>query len=155
MDLEILKDLARHQRWADAEHWKAIHQNPSLSNDKDVRHRLNHMLMAYRALCGLARGEPPPVPGTFTDPDSMQALEAAMQDAAEGMEQMLATSDLEKSIAIPRGPKGPFNAPVGVLLLQAIMHNQHHRGQNTARMRELGATPPMTDFVVWYALGKP
>jgi uncharacterized damage-inducible protein DinB len=35
------------------------------------------------------------------------------------------------------------------------MHSQHHRGQNAARMRQLGITPPMTDFVVWYALGQP
>jgi uncharacterized damage-inducible protein DinB len=41
------------------------------------------------------------------------------------------------------------------LLLQAITHSQHHRGQNASRMRQLGATPPMTDFVIWYALGRP
>jgi uncharacterized damage-inducible protein DinB len=58
-------------------------------------------------------------------------------------------------IALPRGPKGPFEAPASVLLLQALLHGQHHRGQNAARMRELGAAPPMTDYVVWYALGRP
>jgi uncharacterized damage-inducible protein DinB len=54
-----------------------------------------------------------------------------------------------------RGPKGPFEVPAGVLLLQALTHSQHHRGQNVSRMRQLGATPPMTDFVIWYALGRP
>jgi uncharacterized damage-inducible protein DinB len=67
----------------------------------------------------------------------------------------LHTIDLQKMIALPRGPKGPWEAPAGVLLLQAITHSQHHRGQNASRMRQLGATPPMTDFVIWYALGRP
>jgi uncharacterized damage-inducible protein DinB len=67
----------------------------------------------------------------------------------------LKSADLDKMIALPRGPKGPFEAPAGVLLLQAITHSQHHRGQNASRMRQLGATPPMTDFVIWHALGRP
>jgi uncharacterized damage-inducible protein DinB len=58
-------------------------------------------------------------------------------------------------IALPRGPQGPWEAPAGVLLLQAITRSQHHRGQNASRMRQLGAIPPMTDFVIWYALGRP
>ena len=65
------------------------------------------------------------------------------------------SANLDKMIALPRGPKGPFEAPAGVLLLQALTHSQHHRGQNASRMRQLGATPPMTDFVIWYALGGP
>jgi uncharacterized damage-inducible protein DinB len=58
-------------------------------------------------------------------------------------------------IALPRGPKEPFEAPAGVLLLQALTHSQHNRGQNASRMRQLGATPPMTDFVIWYAFRRP
>jgi len=146
--------MARYQRWADEEHWRALRQNVTLLDDEDIRKRLNHMVMASQGLCGLARGEPPE-PGAFKELDSAEALETAMQKAGQVMEEMLASSDLEKIIAVPRGPKGPFNAPVGILLLQALMHSQHHRGQNTARMRELGAKPPMTDFVIWYALGMP
>ena len=63
--------------------------------------------------------------------------------------------DLQKMIALPRGPQGPWEAPAGMLLLQAITHSQHHRGQNASRMRQLGDTPPMTDFIIWYALGRP
>jgi uncharacterized damage-inducible protein DinB len=82
-------------------------------------------------------------------------LEAALGQANAQLIQALNTVDLQKLIALPRGPRGPWEAPSGVLLLQAITHSQHHRGQNASRMRQLGATPPMTDFVVWYALGRP
>jgi uncharacterized damage-inducible protein DinB len=127
MDAEFLKDLARHQAWADAQHWKTLHANAALLADADIRKRLNHMIMACEML-------------------------AAMTKANAGLAATLGTVNLQKMIKLPRGPKGPFDAPAGVLLLQALTHSQHHRGQNAARMRELGVTPPMTDFVVWYAI---
>jgi uncharacterized damage-inducible protein DinB len=87
--------------------------------------------------------------------DSIDELEAAMVKTHGDLAATLESADLDKIIALPRGPKGPFEAPAGVLLLQAITHSQHHRGQNASRMRQLGATAPMTDFVIWYALGRP
>jgi uncharacterized damage-inducible protein DinB len=151
MDAESLKDLARHQAWADAQHWKTLHANATLLADADIRKRLNHMTMACEMLAALARGESPDIAG-MKDRESMEELEAAMSKANEGLAATLASADLEKMITLPRGPKGPFEAPAGVLLLQALTHSQHHRGQNASRMRELGVTPPMTDFVIWYAI---
>ncbi|SPE42751.1 conserved hypothetical protein [Candidatus Sulfopaludibacter sp. SbA3] len=154
MNTELLLELARHQAWADAAHWKALRENAALLEDAEIRTRLNHMLMATKMLTGLARGEAP-------DPAGMKAiepadgLEAAMQKAQSDLAAALEAVDPDKMIALPRGPQGPWEAPAGVLLLQAITHSQHHRGQNASRFRQLGVTPPMTDFVVWYALGRP
>ena len=78
-----------------------------------------------------------------------------MRQAQADLTSALGSVDLQKMITLPRGPKGPFEAPAGMLLLQAVMHSQHHRGQNASRMRQMGATPPMTDFIIWYALGRP
>jgi len=154
MNAEALLDLARHQTWADAAHWKALRENTKLLEDAEIRTRLNHMVMAVKMLTMLARGETPDA-AVKKEIDSVDELEAAMGKAHADLAAMLGTVDLEKMIALPRGPKGPFEAPAGVLLLQAITHSQHHRGQNASRMRQLGATPPMTDYVIWYALGRP
>jgi len=151
MYAELLQDLARHQAWADAQHWKTLHTNATLLADPDIRKRLNHMVMACEMLAALARGETPDIAG-MKDRESMEELEAAMSKANEGLAATLGAADLGKMIHLSRGPKGPFEAPAGVLLLQALMHGQHHRGQNASRMRELGVTPPMTDFVVWWAM---
>jgi uncharacterized damage-inducible protein DinB len=151
---ELLEDLARHQGWADTAHWKALHENSALLEDTEIRKRLNHMLGALRMLTGLARGETPD-PSGMKDIEPADQLEAALRKANAELLEALRTIDLQKMIALPRGPKGPWEAPAGVLLLQAITHSQHHRGQNASRMRQLGATPPMTDFVIWYALGRP
>jgi uncharacterized damage-inducible protein DinB len=154
MDLALLKDLARHQAWADAEHWKALHSNPALLEDPEIRKRLNHMAAAGEMLQTLARGEVPDRAG-MKDRESMDEVEAAMRRAQESLSATIGSADLEKMIALPRGPKGPFEAPAGLLLLQALLHGQHHRGQNAARMRQLGVQPPMTDYIFWYALGRP
>ena len=154
INTELLRDLARHQAWADTAHWKALHENSTLLEDLEIRKRVNHMVMALRMLTGLAQGEAVD-PSGMKDIDSADQLEAELGKANAELIQALDTIDLQRMIALPRGPNGPWEAPAGVLLLQAIMHSQHHRGQNASRMRQLGATPPMTDFVIWYALGCP
>jgi len=154
MNAEMLQDLARHQAWADIVHWKALHENSTLLEDLEIRKRLNHMVMALRMLTGLARGETPD-PSGMQDIEPADQLEAALAKADADLIEALNTIDLQQMIALPRGPRGPWEAPAGVLLLQAITHGQHHRGQNASRMRQLGATPPMTHFVIWYALGRP
>jgi uncharacterized damage-inducible protein DinB len=154
MNAEMLLDMARHQAWADMAHWKALRENAALLEDVEIRTRLNHMAKAMKMLTTLARGETPDAAG-MKEVDSIDELDAAMQKAYADLAAVLGSTNLAKMIALPRGPKGPFEAPVGVLLLQALTHSQHHRGQNASRMRQLGATPPMTDFVIWYALGRP
>jgi len=149
-----LQELARYQRWADAEHWKTFRVHPALLEDDEIRKRLSHMVTASDMLCALARGETP-------DRAALQStlaggeLEGAMQKAGETLQRTLSAVDPDSIVSLPRGPQGPFEAPSGALLLQALMHSQHHRGQNASRMRQLGITPPMTDWIIWYALGRP
>lgn len=152
--MELLKELARHQAWADAEHWKVIRGNPALLEDEEIHKRLNHMLNAPLMLMALAAGEHPD-PTVKKPPKPMDQLETDMAKMHEQLAAAIASADLERKIQLPRGPKGPFEAPVYVLLLQALTHSHHHRAQNAARMRALGATPPMTDYIVWYAQGRP
>ena len=64
-----------------------------------------------------------------------------MRKAHEGLGDVLGSTDLGKMIQLPRGPRGPFEAPAEMPLLQAMTHSQHDRGQNASRMRELGVTP--------------
>jgi len=154
MNAEVLMDLARHQAWADSAHWKALRQNTALLEDAEIRKRLNHMVTAQKMLTALARGETSD-PGGAKEIESMDELESAMANTQAALIAALGSVDLDRMIALPRGPKGPFEAPAGVLLLQALTHSQHHRGQNASRMRQLGTPPPMTDYVVWYALGRP
>ena len=40
-------------------------------------------------------------------------------------------------------------------LHQLPSHSMHHRGQVASRLRELGETPPLMDFIVWVWGGRP
>jgi uncharacterized damage-inducible protein DinB len=154
MNSEMLLDMARHQAWADTAHWKTLRENTALLEDEEIRTRLNHMLTAVKMLIALARGQTPDT-ARVSEIGSIDELETSMGKAHGDLAATLASVDLDRMIALPRGPKGPFEAPAGVLLLQALTHSQHHRAQNASRMRQLGVAPPMTDFVIWYALGRP
>jgi uncharacterized damage-inducible protein DinB len=151
---ELLQGLAHHQIWADTLHWKALHDNTALFADAEIQKRLSHMVTALRMLTALARGETPDPSGMkeVLPPDQ---LEAAQGKANVTLIEAIGAIDPQRAIALPRGPQGPWEAPAGALLLQAITHSQHHRAQNASRMRQLGVTPPMTDFILWYALGQP
>lgn len=67
----------------------------------------------------------------------------------------LETADLDKTITFPFGPNGSFDASAGEALLQALLHSHHHRAQNASDIRAAGVVPPMTDFIIWHALGRP
>ncbi|HWC95926.1 MAG TPA: DinB family protein [Candidatus Sulfopaludibacter sp.] len=154
MDAETLREMAAHQEWADAVHWKALREHDALLSDPEIQTRLNHMVQATRMLTSLARGETVD-PATMKTSLPVEQLESSMQQAQSDLAAAVASADLSKMISLPRGPKGPFEVPAGVLLLQALTHSLHHRGQNGSRMRQLGVAPPMTDFIVWYATGRP
>jgi hypothetical protein len=107
MNSELLMDLARHQAWADAAHWKAIHENTILRDDAEIRTRLNHMVNASRLLTGLARREAPNLDG-MKEVFSIDELESAMGKAHRELAATLGSADLDRMIALPRGPQGPF-----------------------------------------------
>jgi len=40
-------------------------------------------------------------------------------------------------------------------LVQVAMHSLHHRGQNIARLRQVGGEPKNVDWIIWLWKGKP
>src|ERR1035438_4792475 len=106
MDVELLIDLARHQAWADAEHWKAVRGNAALLEDEEIHKRLNHMLNAQKMLMTLAAGGQPD-PTAIKEMQPMDGLETAMANANQALAAALTSADLDRMLALPRGPKGP------------------------------------------------
>lgn len=46
-------------------------------------------------------------------------------------------------------------ATVGDTCFQVTSHSTYHRGQVNRRLRELGAEPPLVDYIAWVWFGKP
>ena len=155
----LLRDMFAHQGWADAEQWRAIEAVTAARDDEAVRNRLHHIHVVQQAFMWTVGDRT--VPFTMTTPANFPtfgALKAyARRVHGEITDQLarITDADLAESVSIPWFKDRPLTITRAEALMQAVMHSQWHRGQNSTRLRELGATPPTLDLIVWYWMGKP
>ena len=153
-----LDELFAHQEWADAEHWHAFEAHGTALDDKAIRDRLYHIHMVQHAFLYMTG----PRTSQFErkKPEDFPAAADLKEYAQQGLAELSArlkaatTERLEEIIEIPWF-KPPARISVRQALTQAAMHSHYHRGQNATRFRELGGTPPTTDYIIWLQLGQP
>ena len=155
----LLRDLYAHQAWADAEHWRAIEAHGRAAEDGAMRSRLHHIHLVQRAFRWIVGGRQEPF--VITKPEDFATLVALKAYAREYHEEIasylasLPPSRFDESIPVPWFKDPPLTITVAEALSQCAMHSQWHRGQNAARLRELGAEPPAVDLIFWYWKGRP
>lgn len=154
---QYLIELFGHQHWADAQHWRAFESHAGALADKALFERLYHIHVVQHAFLWITG------PRTsqfeykkveeFADP---AALKQYAQQGLTSLDERLKITpeQMEEQIEIPWF-KPPLTISRHHALMQAAMHSHYHRGQNATRLRELGGTPPTTDFIVWLREGKP
>ena len=153
-----LEELYAHQEWADAEHWRAFEAHSTALKDKALYERLHHIHLVQHGFLWITGPRSAPFEykkaEEYPDPATLKAY--AQQGLADLDERLRSTAPeaLEEIIEIPW-----FQPTLKIIrrhaLMQAAMHSHYHRGQNATRLRELGGTPPTTDFIVWLREGKP
>ena len=155
--MNYLEELYLHQEWADAEHWRAFELFPQALEDKAIRERLLHIHLVQHAFLWLLG----PRDSGFTikkaeDFPAMTELKQYGQDGLRQMNELVKGIDatLSETVEVPWF-KPSAKISVRHALMQAAMHSHYHRGQNATRLRELGATPPTTDFIMWLHKGQP
>lgn len=155
----MLRDLYGHQRWADAELWRAIGGHAAARDDKAIRDRLHHIVLVQRAFLWMVgdRREPFAVtkPDEFQSFDALQAYAREHHDCLAPYIAEVSDGRLAESIEVPWFKDPPLTLTVAEALTQAALHSQHHRGQNATRLRELGGEPPTVDYIVWVWKGRP
>ena len=160
----MIDALHEHMEWADATVWRAIVATPEAENDKTVRDRMLHIHSVQHAYMFLWRGAEPVIPGS-SHFANLQAIRDWARDYYRMAKEYLREIDeskLDQPFEIPWAKRleQQFGRPLsGVTLretlLQVPMHSHYHRGQVNTRLRELGATPPLVDFIAWTWFGKP
>lgn len=151
-----LKDLLGHQAWADAVFFRAWEASGALE-DEDLRRRTDHLVMAQEAFLLVLKGDrvPPldgrPLPGF---PDLKAHCEANHQ-VFRALGRGLDEPSLARTVRPPWFPEGSCEVSVSDVLLQVCLHSQHHRGQNMARLKALGAEPKNVDYIIWLWKQKP
>lgn len=155
----LLRDMFRHQAWADAEHWRAIEATPAARDDDAVRHRLHHIHLVQQHFMWIVANPGAPSPTSnetvFLTFDALRTHARRAQSETADHFARLTDADLSGIVSIPGFNEPPLIISRAEALTQAIMHSQWHRGQNSTRLRELGVTPPTLDFIVWHWMGKP
>ncbi len=151
-----LEELYLHQEWADAEHWRAFESFPQALEDKAIRERLVHIHLVQNAFLWIT--------GLRTEEFAVKKLEdfGTMADLKAYARQVLShlnafvksVGPAEEVIEMPWFHP-PAKISVRHALMQAAMRSHYHRGRNATRLRELGGTPPTTDFIVWLRKGQP
>jgi uncharacterized damage-inducible protein DinB len=155
----LLHDLLHHQLWADAELWNASGAHEPARHDAAIRERFHHIHQVQRFFiwATLDRANQPALtkPGDFASFEDLRQYARETHKAITDATSALNDAQLAESLSVPWFKDPPLTITVAEALTQMAMHSQHHRGQNVTRLRELGATPPMIDLIVWYWKGRP
>jgi uncharacterized damage-inducible protein DinB len=149
--------------WADALVWSAALSCEAAHADARLRELLYHIHLVQRAFLRTWRHEPHDAPyPTF---DALRPmLDWARAGHVEIASHLGALTDRDAAGAMPVAwadlierhlGRAPATTTLGETVLQVVLHSQYHRGQANARLRELGATPPLVDYIAWLWLGRP
>lgn len=153
-----LDELYAHQEWADAEHWRAFEAHPPALADKAIRERLLHIHLVQHAFLWITGPRTTAFEGRKIENfSSIADLKTYARDGLTQLDHLLKNLDPDRFEEVIEVIwfRPPAKISVRQALTQAAMHSHYHRGQNATRLRELGGTPPTTDFIVWLHKGQP
>jgi len=163
MSSAVLQELLAHQEWADAAVWAAVLACDGAVADGRIRELLVHSHQTLAAYLQLWHGEQLelPEPDDFPDLAAVAAWARQRHAAVAWYTGSLEAADLDRAIEFPWAEQlatrfGQVHpATVGQSIIQLALHSAYHRGQVNARLRELGGTPPLVDFIAWVWAGQP
>lgn len=161
-DPDLLRQLCAHMEWADAKVWSAMLAADEARDDRRLRDKLRHLHETQQAYLGMWTGRPP---RSAEGADSFAAIYEWAQAFYAPARSFVGTTDAE---ALAEPVSGAFvermqqylgppqgTVTLGGTVLQVVSHTTHHRGQVMTRLRELGGTPPLVDYVIWLWTGSP
>jgi len=148
--LDMLQDLVRHKWHANAGMLRAVGQHDVARQDEEIRKLLHHILQANRYWLLLALQK------EFVTADEMR-ISGTLDDLIGRFREtsfveldwilQLPESDLVRQLRAHSLPDRSFS--VADAVLQVCLHSHGHRAQCAARLRALGGTPPMMDYIAW------
>jgi uncharacterized damage-inducible protein DinB len=162
--LDVVRPLFAHMEWADAMVWRAVTDCAAASDDKTLHDRLYHIHATQTAFLQAWRGDEVFFTGAddFPGLDAVRELGRAFYAVAPGLVASMTPDAVDREMILPWSTyfakRAGFTAhpsTLGETLLQLPSHSTYHRGQVNTRIRELGGTPPLVDFIAWVWAGKP
>ena len=164
MQLPVIQRLYAHMEWADANVWEATPATAGGTSDDQLLDTLLHLHLTQRVFLQLWNGEAPRA-RKREEFESAQDLKDWAQEyhgSAKRFIDELSDARLSEVIDIPWAKwfeekigRPAAAVTVGESAYQVVAHSMYHRGQANRRLREIGAEPPLVDYIAWLWMDKP
>jgi uncharacterized damage-inducible protein DinB len=164
MAKDILRDLFDHMEWADARVWDVALKTPGARGDETLKWLMLHLHGVQKGFLDAWTNQPFAFRNDYTN-ITLEAELASVRDYYPRGRQFLSSlndAPLTTPIVLPWSQwieqaigRTPGPTTLGETILQAITHSSHHRAQANARLRALGAEPPIIDYIAWLWLERP
>lgn len=160
MESDRIKALYEYNRWANDRMFEAVsrltpeqYTKDMQSSHRSVRDTFVHVISAEWIYLQRVRGTSPKALWSPLDFPTVSKLRERWVELAR--EQMafianLTEEQLKKPITYINLAGEPFTYPLWLILQHVVNHSSYHRGQITTMLRQLGATPEATDFLLFY-----
>jgi uncharacterized damage-inducible protein DinB len=149
-----------YHRWANARTLLAVSKLAPEQFTKDlasshpsVRDTLTHMLWAEWVWLQRWQGDSPQArfdPADFPDFESLQKKWAEVELEQSEFVQALTDDALEKILSYVNLQGETWAYSLWQMMMQIVSHSAYHRRQVTTMLRQLGAEPLMTDFLLFF-----
>ena len=162
--IDALRELFAHMEWADATLWRALLAHAPAVRDVRLRGLMVHLHDVQRSFLHLWTDRPVgrPQPEDFPDLAAVQAWAAPVYPELRAFIASVEPRQLSRIVAMPwlaefeQQTGRRFQLPtLAETIFQVTSHSTYHRGQANARLRELGAEPPLVDYIGWIWFGRP
>jgi uncharacterized damage-inducible protein DinB len=148
--IDILKDLIRHNAYANASLLRAIRQHQPAAEDADLRKLLHHINVANRHWFLLVLGEPFAVEHESPVPEFLEAVTDQYRETCDrelDWVSLIQEADLNRLLESAFLPG--LTVSVGEAMIQVCTHSTAHRAECAMKLRELGGKAPSMDFILW------
>jgi uncharacterized damage-inducible protein DinB len=126
---------------------------PLNSSFPTIRETLAHIVGVEWIWNRRLHGEfPTEIPAWMKDATPSSLREKLKETAEERATYLQSVSDLQTPIAYRDMAGNAFTQPLSDILQHIVNHSTYHRGQLTTMIRQVGATPPRMDFLVFARL---
>lgn len=160
---EALRELYLHMEWADAKVWQAA-LTLGGGVDERLRSLLLHIHTVQRAFLDVWTEQPLVFPeaSEFVTLRTLHGRVSSYYEEARRFLDTRTAAQFAEPVVMPwvetyqqHLGRRFETTTLGETAFQVTSHSTYHRGQVNMRLRELGAEPPLVDFIAWVWFGKP
>jgi uncharacterized damage-inducible protein DinB len=159
MDLATLRSLYAYDEWANALFFDAVaglgeerRTAPAVSSHPSLLATLGHVVGAEWVWLERWKGTSPPGFPEWVESPSLGSLRSRLTRVESERAAFLGgldAADLAWPLSYRTFSGDAFTTPLGDLLVHVVNHSTYHRGQLTTLLRQAGAIPPASDYVVY------